>query len=301
MYSDKPSKRQAMAFVPPSPVVGRLEICMWIHQLRRAAACAAALLITSTVFGAACAETIKIGGTGAALGTMRLLADAYATEDAHTHVTVLPSLGTTGGIKALLAGAIDIALTLRSLNGTEAAGGATSIEYARTPFVFATAIGNPAQEITTAELVDIYLGKQVDWPAGGKIRLVIRPTGDNDSEMVRSLSPEMRAAEMHAEQRKGLLFAVTDTEAADNLERVPGSLGPSSLALIASERRALKALTLNGVVPSTTALADGSYPFGKSFYMIVGPTPSAAVQRFVDFVRSPPGREILARTEHLAP
>lgn len=258
-------------------------------------------MIASTVFGAACAETIKIGGTGAALGTMRLLADAYTAQDADIRVTVLPSLGTTGGIKALLAGAIDIALTLRTLNSTEAAGGATSVEYARTPFVFATAISNPTQEITTAELVDIYLGKQADWPDGGKIRLVIRPTGDNDSEMVRSMSPEMRAAELYAEQRKGLLFAVTDTEAADNLERVPGSLGASSLALIASEKRALKALTLNGVVPSTAALADGSYPLGKSFYMVVGATPSAAVQRFVDFVHSPPGREILARTAHLAP
>jgi phosphate transport system substrate-binding protein len=301
MYSDKPSKRQTMAFVPPSPVVGRVEICMWIHRLRRAAACAAAVLVASTIFGAACAETIKIGGTGAALGTMRLLADAYTAEHANVTATVLPSLGTTGGIKALLAGEIDIALTLRSLNSTEAAGGARSVEYARTPFVFATAISASAQGITTAELVDIYLGKQTLWPDGAKIRLVIRPTGDNDSEMVRNISPEMRSAERYAEQRKGLLFAVTDTEAADNLERVPGALGPSSLALIASEKRALKALALNGVVPTTAALADGSYPLGKSFYMVVGPRPSSAVQGFVDFVRSPPGREILTRTEHLAP
>lgn len=274
---------------------------MWIQRLRRASACAAALLLVSTVFGAAYAETIRIGGTGAALGTMRLLADAYTAENTVAKVTVLPSLGTAGGIKALLAGAVDVAVTLRALNDAEASGGATSVEYARTPFVFATAISNPAQTITTAELVDIYLGKQVDWPEGGKIRLVMRPTGDNDSEIVRSLSPDMRAAELHAEQRKGLLFAVTDTEAADNLERVPGALGPSSLALITSEKRALKALMLNGVAPSTSALADGSYPLGKSFYMAVGPKPSPAVKRFVDFVRSPSGREILTRTAQLAP
>jgi len=260
-----------------------------------------ALFLASSLCGTASAETIKIGGTGAALGTMRLLADAYAAEHAEPTIVVLPSLGTNGGIKALLAGAIEIALALRPLNDAEASGAGASIEYARTPFVFATAIGNPAQTITTAELVDIYLGKQVDWPDGSKIRLVIRPTGDNDSDMVRSLSPEMRAAELHAEQRKGLLFAVTDTEAADNLERVPGSLGTSTLALIASEKRALKALTLNGVVPSAAALADGSYPLGKSFYMLLGSAPSPAVQGFVDFVRSPTGRAILTRTAHLAP
>ena len=68
-------------------------------------------LIGAAVGPANAAETIKIGGTGSALGDMTRLAEAYMRANPDTKVVVLPSLGSAGGIKALRAGAIDIALT----------------------------------------------------------------------------------------------------------------------------------------------------------------------------------------------
>ena len=47
------------------------------------------------------AETIKMGGTGAAIGTMRILADAYMTGHPGTTIEVLDSLGCGGGINYL--------------------------------------------------------------------------------------------------------------------------------------------------------------------------------------------------------
>ena len=59
---------------------------------------------------AAQAQELKVGGTGAALGTMQLLVQAYAKADPDARITVLPSMGSGGGIKALLGGAIQIGL-----------------------------------------------------------------------------------------------------------------------------------------------------------------------------------------------
>jgi hypothetical protein len=45
-------------------------------------------------------------------------------------------------------------------------------------------------------------------------------------------------------------------------------------------------------------LADGTYPLSKPMYLLTATKPSAAVQGFIDFVRSPAGRQILAQTGH---
>jgi phosphate transport system substrate-binding protein len=244
------------------------------------------------------AEEVRIGGTGAALGTMQMLAEAYAKSQPQTRITVLPSMGSSGGIKAVLSGAIQLGLSSRPLAEAEVQGGATGFEYGRTPLVFATASTNKTLGLSTQNLVDMYAAKTEQWPDGSKVRLVLRPVGDSDSELIKALSPEMREAQGAAEQRKGMSFAVTDQDAANSIEKVPGALGPSTLAQILSEKRQIKALRLNGVVPDAGSIASGSYPLQKRLWLINGPKTPAAAQSFVSFVQSADGRAILVQTGH---
>lgn len=245
---------------------------------------------------AAQAQEIRIGGTGAALGTMQVLAQAHAKTAPEARLTVLPSMGSGGGIKALLAGAIQIGVSSRPLTEAETKAGAVAIEYGRTPLVFATALNNKVTGITTQNLVDFYSGKVEEWPNGVKLRLVLRPIGDSDSEAIKNISPAMRDAKTAAEQRKGMVFTVTDQDTASSLETTAGALGPSTLALILSEKRALKALAIDGVVPSGPALANGSYPLYKQMLLVTGPKSGADALAFVAFVRSPAGKDILQQT-----
>lgn len=272
------------------------------RPLRRTAIHAVARLLLSGVLVGAVfsvsAEQIKIGGTGGALGTMRLLAQAFEANHPADGVRVLPSLGSSGGIKALLAGAIQVAVSARPLKDAETAKGAVQQAYGRTPFVFATHADTPAVDISMRELVDIYAGNRQRWSDGSRIRLVLRPLGDSDSKIVRSISPAMRDAKRLAERRKGMLFAVTDQDAADNLEKIPGSLGTTTLAQILAERRAIKALRLEGVEARAQSLADGSYPLSKQFFIVTTPSASPQVRAFVDFVRSAAGRDVLEQVGH---
>lgn len=264
---------------------------------------AALLLMALWLFGPVAsvrADQIKLGGTGTALATMQLLADAYAKAHPDTRVTVLRSLGSNGGIKAVLSGTIQLAASARVLTDAEIRQGAEQFEYGRTPFVFAIATANPVSGLTTRELADIYAGKTEQWPDGKKIRLVLRPVGDTDSEMVKNISPEMREAKTAAEQRKGMPFAVSDQDAADSLEKIPGALGISTLAQIRSEKRALKALRFNGVEPSAKNIANGSYTLYKTLYLVTSANSPPAAKRFIAFVLSPKGRDILLRNGHEA-
>lgn len=258
---------------------------------------ATALLVLGSTVGVH-AEEIRIGGTGAALGTMHLLAASYASSHPDTKITVLPSMGSSGGIKAVLSGAIQLGVSTRALSEAEVKAGAVQIEYGRTPLVFATGPANKTVGLTTQDLVDIYSGKTEKWPDGTRIRLVLRPIGDGASESIRTLSPAMREATSAADQRRGMSFAVTDQEAGDNIEKVPGALGPSTLAEILSEKRRIKALKLNGIAPDVKSLADGNYPLYRQLLLVTGPKTPPAAHEFVAFVRSAAGREILLQTGH---
>ena len=87
-------------------------------------------IIFCTLPGAVAAENVlKIGGTGSALGTMKLLAEAYEKSHPGIRVQILPSLSSTGGIKAAVEGAIDIGLSGRPLKEEERGKGAIQREY----------------------------------------------------------------------------------------------------------------------------------------------------------------------------
>ena len=246
-------------------------------------------------------DEIKIGGTGNALGTMRLLGDAYMRKHPDTKVAILPSLGSSGAIKAIPNGAIDIGLASRPMTDDERAAGAVSAEYARSPTVFAVAKTNKVSAITRQQYADILMGKLLDWPGGTPIRPILRQMGDDNTNQVRSLLPAIATALEVADKREGLARAVTDQDAADKMESIPGAIGVSTLALIESEGRALKALALDGVEPTLPNSASGAYPLVKRFCFITTPTRSPAVQKFIDFVAAPEGRDILAQTGHWAP
>ena len=261
---------------------------------RRGRACAIALALLLGYSGGAAAEEFRIGGTGAALGTMQLLADEFTATNPDVRVTTVPSLGSGGGIKAVVTGAIGLAVTSRPITETVGKLGAVEIEYARTPFVFAVSTKSKVTAITSRELADIYAGKMVTWPDRSPVRIVLRPESDIDSDIIKNISLEVRQGLAAAEARPGVRFAVNDQDAADDLEKIPGAIGPSSLALIVSEKRALRALTLDGREPTPMNAASGGYPYYKRLFLVTGAKRSPAVERFVAFVQSPAGRKILA-------
>lgn len=260
-----------------------------------------AIAIAAGSVALARAEEIKIGGTGGALATMEMLGQAYAAAHPGTKVTVLPSLGSSGGIKAVRAGAIDVGVSSRPLKQKETETGLVAFEYGRTPFVFATHSQTKAEGIQLKEIANIYANKLEKWPDGKLIRIVLRPVGDSDSDMVKSISEEIRQAKLQAETRPGMLFAVTDQDSATNIESIEGSFGTNTLSQILSEKRSIKSLKLDGVAPSAAAIANGSYRFYKRLFIVTRPDSAPSAKRFVAFVRSAEGRAILAQTEHWIP
>jgi len=249
--------------------------------------------------GPALAETVRISGTGGAIGGMRLLAEAFRKAEKGVDVIILPSLGSSGGIRAVLAGRLDIGLSARPLSPEEMAQGPRQTAYARTALVFAVNPDVKRSDTTLAEVIDIYAGRKTTWEDGTALRLILRPAADTDTVILRNMSGEMAYAVQQSQNREGLIVASTDQHSADVIERTSGSFGTTTLALVASEKRKIRMLSLSGATPTTKSVRDGTYPYSKTFFMVTRQTPSPAAGKFVRFVRSPGGKAILSRVGHV--
>ncbi|MBI4849211.1 MAG: substrate-binding domain-containing protein [Nitrospirae bacterium] len=263
-----------------------------------------ALSITLSFFSApyvySAENELKIGGVGSALGAMKVLGAVFEQSHPGIKVKIFPSLGSTGGVKAVAEGSVDIGLSGRALKDEELKTGLSVIEYARTPMVFVVNKSVKISGLTTGEIVEIYKGKKQKWPDGQRIRLILRPASDSDTLVIRKISPEMNEALEAASLRAGMLTAPTDQENVDLIERTPGAAGFSTLTQITSEMRHVKILAYNNVEPSVKALAKGIYPLSKALYIVTKQKPSALARGFLDFIQSEKGVEILEALDNLA-
>lgn len=238
------------------------------------------------------AEAIRINGSGSALYVMKPLIRAYAKTHPEVRIEMEKPLGSSGAIKALLAGALDIAVSSKVLKPEEVARGGISREFGKMPLAIVTGRNVPKTNITTKELQDIYYGNVRTWSNGEPIRLILRPDADIDTKILMGLSPAMEKAVQAARSQHGMIVAVTDPESDEAVVKTSGSLGAAALPTILVEKVPVNVLKLNGIAPSVKSLTDGTYPLGKDIrFITTKDTPSAAL-KFIDFVYSPKGRAI---------
>lgn len=238
------------------------------------------------------ADVVRINGSGSGLHMMKPLIMAYAKAHPEVSIEMDKPLGSSGAIKALLGGAVDVVVSSRPLKPEEIAAGATLQRYGQTPLAIVAHQDVDKQAVTTQELVDLYAGKLANWPDGKPVRLILRPVEDADTKVIRKLSPEMDAAMTRAQARSGMTVAVTDPEAVEAIAKTTGALGASGLTGVIVEQLPLKVLSVNGVEPTPETLAAGAYPFVKALDIVTLGTLPQPAKEFLAFVYSREGRGI---------
>jgi phosphate transport system substrate-binding protein len=243
--------------------------------------------------------TIKIGGSGGAYGAIALVADAFKKRYPDISIEFSPSLGSTGGIKAVLSGALDLGLITRPLTEAELRQGAVAVEYGRTLVMLVTSHKGAGINFTLKQIASLYSAEINSYPDGAPIRLILRPWVDSDTAFLVSLSPEIADALRKAHAREGLIVALTDQDNAESLEKIRGAIGWLTLAQLTSEKRQVTPITIDRIMPSLVTLASGAYPYSRSFSVVTSATPAPQVKSFIEFLTSIEGREILLKNGFL--
>ena len=104
------------------------------HIVRVACAISAVLLATNPGIAA---ERLRVGGTGATNELVKKIGALYATESGVT-LELIPSLGTSGGNRAVADGVLDLSMSGRPLNPAESAKGLSVVAEFHTPFALVT-------------------------------------------------------------------------------------------------------------------------------------------------------------------
>ena len=255
--------------------------------------CALLLALAATLApGLPAAEPVRVNGSGSALEMLKPLVAAYRKSHPQVEIHVGKPLGSSGAIKALLAGALDLAVGSKPANPAEVAQGAIFRDYGQTPLALISGGATGQTGLTSEALAGIYAGATTAWPNGAKIRLVLRPEGDIDTRILQGLSPRMQAAMAEALKKPGMIVAVTDPEANDVVARTPGALGASGLCGLLGDPRPMVVLALNGVMPSVKTLAAGTYPLAKDIRFVTTARTSPEALQFMAFIYSPAGRRL---------
>jgi phosphate transport system substrate-binding protein len=267
---------------------------------RRARTALGAVLAGLALAAPVAAESVRISGTGSGVGGMLLLANAFMSDHADVKIDVLPAIGSSGGISALIAGKLELAVSNRPPNDKEIAEAAmTAVEYARTPFVIVVHRDLGVNALSAAELAALFAEGAAAYPNGKRARPVLRLNDSTDTNLLRAFSPEVDRAIEQVAKRRGMLNASTDSEAADMVEKVPGAFATSTMAQVQSEHRPLVAVTIDGMVPSVANLAAGTYPYFKSLYMVANANATPTTRQFMAYVASAAASRLLSANGHL--
>jgi len=236
-------------------------------------------------------DGLLLAGSGSNLPLTRLLATACS----ELPVTVDAGMGSTGGMRALADGVIDIALVSRSLRPAEQKPGLRILPYARTAIAVAVHPGVPVTDVTTEQLVEIFRGKKTTWPNALPIVPLQRERGDSSHEAVGKRVPEFAIADAQAWRLGRWRFLYHDRSMHEALLATPGAIGLVDASAVRADGLPLKLLGFDGVAPTAAAMAQGQYRLTKDLAFVLREPVSESAARWLACVASTRGTAVIRR------
>lgn len=242
-------------------------------------------------------EGVWIAGTGAGIAPLRMLADAYASEANSLPIHVPVSIGTSGGLRALEAGEIDLAITARPLTDKERERGLRQHKLASARVVFVTqkTLEEEERALDHDTLRSIYEGKTRTWPDGRAITPLFREEGDSGLRLLRARAPRLGEAlsPPTRDARRGLVLH-TDQQMRDALLEIDGSIGWLHKGMITTESLPLSPLTV--MLEDRTPL-EVDLPL----YLVTREVEQPDARAFLAFTKSERARKLLESHGYDAP
>lgn len=224
-----------------------------------------------------------------------LLAEHYAAKYPQAPSINVQGGGSTAGIQAATTGIADIGMSSRHLRDEELAAGLKTLIIARDAIAIIVHPSNPVTDLSLAQIRDIFAGRIVNWSdVGGTDEPIVVVTREEGSgtrgafeELV--MKDERITPRALREDSNGAVRVIVAGH--------PAAIGYISLGIVNEKVRALR---LDGVVPTSENVQNGTYPLTRPFLFVWKTEPSPAARDFINYVLSKEGQAILA-AEGLVP
>ena len=254
-----------------------------------------ALVLAVLVAFAAPAHAKPLSGTVSTDGSTSMekvigsLGEAFENEHSKVKFTYNPT-GSGAGIAAVKEGRCDIGLTSRAIKEKEKSSGLKATVLAYDGIALIVNPKNPVKDLSLADIAKIYTGEVANWKeVGGQdsaIVLIGREAGSGTRDGFESVTKTKDACKYRQE--------LTSTgDVITTVSQNPAAIGYASLA---SVKKSVRALTVDGVAPSEESVKDGSYKVQRPFVLVTveGKELAPAAKAFFDYITSPAASRIIS-------
>lgn len=250
------------------------------------------VLWSLAILPASAAEKVAIKGSntfGEYLG--QKLIEVFRQENPRVEFT-LETKGTATGIAGVIAGECDLGAASRTISQDE-----WRLARSRGLRLSSTAVGyygvavivnaaSPIRSLTDKQVRDLFTGVTPNWEAGGPVQLFIRDKVSGTHLGFQELAMETQP---YAKGAKPLL---SDDEIAKAVAATPGGVGYVGMHLLKAP--GVRAVSINGVAPTTLAINEGLYPYARLISLYSNPAKlSEPARQFLRFVQSRRGQQVL--------
>lgn len=254
------------------------------------------MLALALIMGiAAQAETLQIEGST----TVGPIADAFAEYFKKVYPDLDITVKKTGsgdGAAALVDSRCDVATMSRFMKGKEFKDAVESGVYPVAHVVAMDGVcvvvhpSNPVKGLTKAQIRDIYMGKITNWDQVGgpsmPIVVISRDTSSGTYETFHGLVMEKK------EMGSGVEYVNANPQAHARVKTTKGAIGYVGIGFL---DRSVKAVKVDGILPSRQTIASGVYPVARPLFMFTNgyPTLGTMVHKFCTFYLTEKGQELV--------
>ena len=255
------------------------------------------LATVATLFMATMASaqtTLKIDGSTGAMPLVDALAKAHAAKTPSVKFEIGKGLGTKARIEALKSDSINIAVASHGLKIDDLVKqGMAVYEIARTAVVFGVHNAVSVNSLSPAQICSIYSGDSTNWKQVGGPDLLIaartRPDSEVDTEIVRDGIACLKTLKI----QEPIKVMQRGGDMAKELAATVGAIGMTTTTVTEQSSGKIRALALDGVVPTEANVTAGSYRLVREVFLVVKENTSPAAKAFLAFVRSAEGASVI--------
>lgn len=244
--------------------------------------CAYLVFIPTTKY-----ERIQIAGSTSVQPVAEKLAKKF--EETHPNVRInVQGGGSSLGISSVSQGITQIGTSSRELTQKEKSG-LNEYVIGKEGIVIGVNNENNITDLKKGQIKDIFSGKIKNWKdVGGpdlEIHVITRESGSG----TRSAFENLIMGKGTKIKQDAIVQSSTES-VKQAIRQDPGAIGFVSLARMSKD---VKALKIEGNIPSEKAVFDGTYSLQTPFIFIVKGEPKGVLKEFIDFTLSPEGQAIV--------
>jgi phosphate transport system substrate-binding protein len=274
--------------------------------MKRIIGSVALLAITAIAVAAGSSLTGKytFGGSTTVAPIAYAAIEAFQKENPAVSITY-ESVGSSTGIKQLLAGTYSLAGSSRDLKPEEIAAGAKEIAIGLDGLAVVVNKSITIANLTIAQLGKIYTGSISNWKEVGGPNVPIVVVNRDETSGTFGAFWEIVCEKTYGKTpayRKDALVARENGEVAAKVASTPGAIGYIGMAFVDEVTKAGgKELYIDGVAPTVANVVSKKYPISRFIYLVTKGEPQAGTveKAFVDYVLSAKGQAIVKASGYI--